>query len=79
MKKDAIKSIVDGMSPEAKAKLEEIDAKIAENKKLSDAEKQLVIDLRNDIKKANADNLKSAEDKAQLAKDDAAFKKALNV
>lgn len=79
MKKDAIKSIVEGMSPEAKAKLEEINAKIENNETLAAAEKQVVIDLRNDIKKANADNLKSAEDKAQLAKEEAAFKEALNV
>ena len=67
MKKDAIKNIVDKMTPEAIAKLKEIDAKIEAKQKLTAEEKQATIDLKDKIQKANEENLQTAKDKAELA------------
>lgn len=78
MKKNAIKNIVDKITPEAKAKLQEINAKIEAKKALTAQEKQEVIDLKNKIEKSNASNLQTAQDKAELAKQDKQFRDFLD-
>jgi len=74
MKKDAIKTIVDKMTPEAQSKLLEINRKIEAKAKLTAEEKQQVIDLKNKIQKANEENLKSKKDKLELEKQDTEFR-----
>lgn len=78
MKKSAIKAIVDKITPEAKAKLQAINAKIEAKKQLTAKEKAEVTKIREEVKRANAENLKTAADKAELARQDKAFKDFLD-